>query len=106
VCCIGKGVDLYEGRGMSLFLSGPQRETLSQVSRFRGDLYGCLTARRDELFELVDAVLCADGPVKSPVDLTLTPGRDHPYADSRPPARPNATDHLGVGGQQHHQEVT
>jgi hypothetical protein len=33
--------------------------------------YECLTARRDELFELVDAVLCADGAVKSPVDLTL-----------------------------------
>ena len=33
----------------------------------------CLTARRDELFKLVDAVLCADGPVKSPVGLTLVP---------------------------------
>ena len=27
--------------------------------------------RGDELFELVDALLCADGPVTSPVDLTL-----------------------------------
>ncbi|WP_328584840.1 transposase [Streptomyces sp. NBC_00370] len=33
----------------------------------------CLTARRDELFELADAVLCTGGPVKCPVDLTLTP---------------------------------
>ncbi|EDX21110.1 conserved hypothetical protein [Streptomyces sp. Mg1] len=30
-------------------------------------------ARRDELFELVDAVLCADGAVRSPVDLRLLP---------------------------------
>lgn len=44
-----------------------------EASRFRGACYACLTARRDELFELVDAVLCADGPVKSPVDLTLVP---------------------------------
>ena len=30
-----------------------------------------LTARADALFELTDAVLCADGPVRSLVDLTL-----------------------------------
>jgi hypothetical protein len=30
-----------------------------------------LAARRDELFELTDALLCADGPVTAPVDLTL-----------------------------------
>ncbi len=35
--------------------------------------YECLTARRDALSEWVDAVLCADGAVKSPVDLTLLP---------------------------------
>ena len=35
-------------------------------------MYRCLTARSDALFELTDAVLCADGPVKSLVDLTLT----------------------------------
>ena len=32
-----------------------------------------LTARRDELFELADARLCVDGPVTSPVDLTMVP---------------------------------
>ena len=31
---------------------------------FRRDFYGCLTARTDEIFELADAVLCADGPVR------------------------------------------
>lgn len=35
------------------------------------NLFGCLTARGDELFELTDALLCADGPVSAPVDLTL-----------------------------------
>ena len=30
-----------------------------------------MTARADALFELTDAVLCADGPVRSLVDLTL-----------------------------------
>ena len=58
---------------MSTLLSGSQRVALSQVSRFRGDFFACLTARCDELFELADAVLCVDGPAKSPADLTLTP---------------------------------
>jgi hypothetical protein len=44
-----------------------------EASRFRGEFYECLTARRDELFELADAVLCTDGAVKSPVDWTLLP---------------------------------
>jgi DDE superfamily endonuclease len=38
---------------------------------FRQELYTSLTARADALFELTDAVLCADGPVRSLVDLTL-----------------------------------
>jgi hypothetical protein len=41
--------------------------------RFREGFYGCLTARADALFELVDAVLCADGPVGSLVGLSLVP---------------------------------
>jgi DDE superfamily endonuclease len=39
---------------------------------FRREFYACLTARADALFELTDAVLCADGPVTSLVELTLT----------------------------------
>ena len=42
------------------------------LAAFRGELYRCLTARADELFGLGDAVLCADGPVTTPVDLTPT----------------------------------
>jgi len=33
--------------------------------------YACLTGRADALFELADAVLCADGPVRSLVGLSL-----------------------------------
>ena len=42
------------------------------LADFRRDLYQCLTRRADALFELTDAVLRTDGPVHSPVDLTLT----------------------------------
>jgi hypothetical protein len=34
-------------------------------------LYASLTLRADVLFELTDAMLCADGPVTSLVELTL-----------------------------------
>jgi hypothetical protein len=39
---------------------------------FRRDFYQCLNRRADALFELTDAVLCADGPVTSLVELSLT----------------------------------
>ncbi|GAA0946908.1 hypothetical protein GCM10009576_075560 [Streptomyces rhizosphaericus] len=45
-----------------------QREPFVVASHFQDDFYACLTARRDELFELTDALLCADGPVTAPVD--------------------------------------
>jgi hypothetical protein len=38
---------------------------------FRRRFYDCLTRRADALFELTDAVLCADGPVTSLVGLSL-----------------------------------
>jgi hypothetical protein len=46
---------------------------LSWPTSFRWRLYGCLTARADALFELVDAVLCADHAVTSLVELSLEP---------------------------------
>src|SRR3984893_4900375 len=46
---------------------------LEALSRFRTEFYKCLTARSDELFELAEAVLCTDGPVKTLVDLALAP---------------------------------
>lgn len=41
------------------------------LSRFRVDFYDCLHNRADALFELTDAILCADGPVKTLVELCL-----------------------------------
>jgi hypothetical protein len=43
------------------------------LAGFRGELHACFTARADALFELADAVLCADGPVRSLVELALAP---------------------------------
>ncbi|WP_037057958.1 NF041680 family putative transposase [Pseudonocardia asaccharolytica] len=51
----------------------PAAEAADRLRRFRGELYGCFGRRRDELFELADAVLCADGPVRSLVGLCLVP---------------------------------
>jgi len=48
-------------------------ESLAVLSRFRLEFHACLTARGDELFELADAVLCADGPVKTLAGLSLAP---------------------------------
>lgn len=44
-----------------------------ELARFRLELHRCLTGRADALFELTDALLCTDGPVKSLVGLTLAP---------------------------------
>jgi DDE superfamily endonuclease len=46
---------------------------LAALSRFRADFHACLTARADELCELADAVLCADGPVRDLAGLSLAP---------------------------------
>ena len=48
-------------------------EPLAVLSRFRLEFRACLTARGDELFELADAVLCADGPVRTLAGLSLAP---------------------------------
>lgn len=44
---------------------------IGTLANFRREFYACLTGRRDALFELADAVLCADGPVRSLVELSL-----------------------------------
>jgi DDE superfamily endonuclease len=52
--------------------SGVGRTVTATRSRGTGEkLYTSLTARADALFELAEAVLCADGPVTSLVELTL-----------------------------------
>jgi len=48
-------------------------EAFSELADFRGEFHACLTRRGDALFEVADAVLCADGPVKTLVGLSLAP---------------------------------
>lgn len=50
-----------------------QRCALTAVTEFRTELYSCLVSRGDALFELCDALLCTDGPVRTLVDLALAP---------------------------------
>ena len=50
--------------------AGDQR---GDLGRFREVFYSCLGARADAQFELTDALLCADGPVRCLVDLSLAP---------------------------------
>lgn len=49
------------------------RDAFAEVSHFRSELYACLTARGDALFELCDALLCTEGSVRALVDLALAP---------------------------------
>ncbi|MEU1486289.1 NF041680 family putative transposase [Streptomyces sp. NPDC005752] len=56
---------------MSLSHHVARQDPFAGLSRFRGEFYSCLTKRADALFELADAVLCADGPVRSLVELSL-----------------------------------
>src|SRR5215472_6045849 len=53
---------------------GDQVQARDRLASFREELYRCLTARADELFELADAVLCAEGPVRVLAGLSLAPG--------------------------------
>jgi hypothetical protein len=43
-----------------------QAGALGELSRFRQEFYRCLPARADALFELAEAVLCADGAGQEP----------------------------------------
>ncbi|MEE1805067.1 transposase, partial [Streptomyces sp. BE133] len=56
---------------MSLLHHAVRQDPFAELSRFRGEFYSCLTRRADAFFELADAVLCADGPVRSLVELSL-----------------------------------
>lgn len=46
-------------------------DAVGELRRFRRELYECITRRADAIFELTDAVLCADGPVRSLVELSM-----------------------------------
>lgn len=45
----------------------------ARLRELRARIYGCFARRADALFELCDALLCAPGPVCSPVELSLEP---------------------------------
>ena len=47
------------------------RASGADLASFRAGFYDCLPVRADALFELTDAVLCAEGPVTSLVGLSL-----------------------------------
>src|SRR6266704_6565554 len=60
--------------GPAIFASAVARfRALAGLRGFRQSLYECLKARADALFELADAVLCADHAVTSLVQLCLEP---------------------------------
>src|SRR3954451_11061397 len=48
-----------------------QGRAVRELDRFRGEFFGCLGRRADELFELLDALLCTEGSVSSLVGLCL-----------------------------------
>ncbi|MET8001500.1 NF041680 family putative transposase [Nonomuraea glycinis] len=52
---------------------GQRFEAPAELAEFRQEIYDCLTVRSDELFELAEAALCAEGPVRTLVGLALAP---------------------------------
>lgn len=56
---------------MSFPVDAPAGGASGNLSRFRVEFYECLYARADALFALTDAALCADGPVRTLVVLSL-----------------------------------
>jgi hypothetical protein len=54
-------------------VGGPAVACRQRLAGFRWEVYTALTKRRDALFELCDAVLCAGGPVTSLPELSLEP---------------------------------
>ena len=66
---IGQASCVVSGDGVAEVVAAARRELVG----FREAFYGCLPARADELFELTDALLCSQGPVRSLVDLSLAP---------------------------------
>src|ERR1019366_6840387 len=61
------------GAGVEPGAEDDQVQARDRLVAFRGELYRCFAARADALFEAADAVLCAEGPVKTLVGLSLGP---------------------------------
>jgi hypothetical protein len=73
MCAVANATDHYQGREGESAGQCCRVESLAVLSGFRTDFYRCVTARADALFELTDALLYTDGPVKTLVDLALAP---------------------------------
>src|SRR6266478_2393505 len=63
----------WTGAGVEPEPDDGRTRACERLGSFRRELHGCFTARGDELFELADAVLCAEGPVRTLVGLSLAP---------------------------------
>lgn len=70
--CDEKQVFTKKAVVMSVLEQLGERDGFAELPRFRADFHGCLSARADAFFELADALLCADGPVRTPVELSLS----------------------------------
>jgi hypothetical protein len=68
--CLGKKIDIKGCLVISVHDAG-RVDVVGQLAGFRREFHRCLTRRSDALFELTDAVLCGDAPVRSLVELSL-----------------------------------
>ncbi|GAA1957507.1 hypothetical protein GCM10009838_11900 [Catenulispora subtropica] len=74
--CVRPRAHAHKETGVTIFeVPAARVEALGVLSGFRTSFYDCLTARGDALFELADALLCTNGPVKTLADLALA--REH-----------------------------
>ena len=67
--CLGKKIKTKGCLVISVHDPGPGG--VLGLAGFRREFYRCLTARADALFEVTDALLCGDTPVRSLVELSL-----------------------------------
>jgi hypothetical protein len=65
---------------MSLLPQVGGRDACADLSRFRTACYRCVSARADAFFELTDALLCADGATRTPVELSLPAEHQRGYS--------------------------
>ena len=65
---VAVGVSVQQSGGVG---EQAQQARLDDLAVFRYEFYDCLRLRADALFELTDAVLCAEGPVTTLVGLSL-----------------------------------
>ncbi|MCX4862278.1 hypothetical protein OG426_09240 [Streptomyces canus] len=80
LCSVTEAEDSAKAVVESLVHQGDLRDVFAEVTHFRAELYACLTAQDDALFELCDALLCTEGSVGTLVDLALAPEHRRSHA--------------------------